>query len=150
MSDDLALNSPNMRDRVVALQHEMMKMPQVELPTTHTFHGGLYLREVFRPAGTLIVGNVHKKDHIYYIVYGTVVVTTDEGVHEITGPALIKSTPGTKRAVMAITDALCFTVHRTDAQTPEEAEPELIENDPTSLFDAQNKLKIPGIEQVNS
>ena len=145
----LVEDAPSMRERVTSLQAVMMDMPQVELPTQHTFHGGLYVREVFRPAGTLIVGNVHKKDHVYYIVFGTVVVTTDEGVQEITGPAIVKSTPGTKRAVMAVTDALCMTIHRTDAQTPEEAEPELIEPDTLSLFDAQNKVKTPSLDKVN-
>lgn len=143
------MNDLAMKDRVTALQEEMTKLPQVELSTRHTFHAGIYVREVFRPAGTLIVGNVHKKEHLYYVVSGTIVVTTDEGVQEIEGPAIIKSSPGTKRAVLAVTDALCMTIHRTDAQTPEEAEPELIEPDTLSLFDAQNKIKTPAIETVN-
>src|SRR6185369_9560089 len=102
------------RESVVRLQREMEKMPQVELPTEHHFADGMYCRSLFRPAGTLIVGKVHRKEHFYIVASGTIKVTTDDGVREITGPAVLVSSPGTKRAVLALTDATCMTVHRTE------------------------------------
>ena len=50
-------------EQIEKLQSEMVKMPQVELETEHYFSGGMYCRKLIRPAGTLIVGKVHKKDH---------------------------------------------------------------------------------------
>lgn len=128
-------------DKVQALQNQMLKLPQIELPTEHIFHGGMYCRQVWRPAGCVIVGKVHKKEHFYMVVAGTVRVTTDEGVQELTGPFLLCSKPGTKRAVYAVTDALCMTIHRADSDTVEAVEAELVEDDPTSLFAVGNKLK---------
>jgi hypothetical protein len=68
-------------------------------------------------------------------------VTTDEGVRDIEAPAVVISSPGTKRAVLALEDSVCLTVHRTDKTDLAEIEAELIEYDPTALFGPDNKLK---------
>ena len=137
-----------MRQKVEALQREIMRCEQYEPLTEHLFHGGMYCRKVFRPAGCLIVGKVHKKEHFYMVVFGTVVVTTDEGVRRITGPAMLCSNPGTKRAVLAETDALCMTIHRTDATTVDEVD-DLVEDDPASLFGPGNLLRQQTIEVLS-
>lgn len=136
----------SLAERVAALQDEISKYPQYEPPTEHVFHGGMYCRQVWRPAGCLIVGKVHKKEHFYMIVSGTVKVTTDDGVQTITGPMLLCSNPGTKRAVYAETDALCMTFHRVESNTVEEVESELVEDDPNSMFTIGNKVKNQQIE----
>lgn len=135
-----------LKERVEALQSEISKYPQYEPPTEHIFHGGMYCRQVWRPAGCLIVGKVHKKEHFYMIVSGTVKITTDDGVQTITGPFLLCSKPGTKRAVFAETDALCMTIHRVESNTVEDVESELVEDDPNSMFTVGNKVKNPEIE----
>ena len=129
------------KPNVQALQDAMSEMPQYEPPTEHLFHGGMYCRQVWRPAGCTIVGKVHKKEHFYVVVSGTICVTTDDGVQTVTGPKVLCSTPGTKRAVYAITDALCMTFHAVDAQTVEQAEDELVEPDNGSKFLVGNKVK---------
>ncbi len=136
----------SLQERVSALQTEISKYPQYEPPTEHIFHGGMYCRQVWRPAGCLIVGKVHKKEHFYMVVSGTVRITTDDGVQTITGPFLLCSKPGTKRAVYAETDALCMTIHRADSATIEDVESELVEDDPDSLFTIGNKVKQPELE----
>jgi len=143
--NDLANIAPS-REQIEQLQAEMVKMPQYEAPTEHVFHGGMYCRQVWRPAGCLIVGKVHKKEHFYMVVSGTVKVTTDDGLQTITGPMLLCSKPGTKRAVFAETDALCMTFHRVDSNTVEDAESELVEDDPKSMFTIGNKIKHIEIE----
>ena len=136
-----------MRQKVDALQHQLAKMPQYEPETTHYFHGGMYCRQVFRHAGVLVVGAVHKKEHFYFVASGTVAITDGEGnVEEVTGPHLFLSKPGTKRAVYALTDALCMTFHVTNAATVEDAADELIEVDPESLFTLDNKPKHKELE----
>jgi len=136
----------DIRNKVEALQSEVSKYKQYEAPTEHLFHGGMYCRQVWRPAGCLIVGKVHKKEHFYMVVFGTVVVTTDDGVKRITGPQLLCSSPGTKRAVYAETDALCMTIHRVESDNVETVESELVENDPLSMFGIGNKVKNKSIE----
>lgn len=140
MSELTVLNSPS-RAEIERLQEVMSKMPQVELPTQHFFADGMYCRFLPRRKGTTIVGKVHKKEHFYVVCCGTVLVTNGDGMaREITGPAVIVSQPGTKRAVHAITDATCLTVHRTDSCDLDEIEKELVEPDETALFDARNHV----------
>ena len=131
----------SMVDKVKALQVEVSKLPQYEPETKHYFHGGMYCREVFRHAGVLVVGAVHKKEHFYLIVSGTVAITTDDGAQEVTGPYLFSSKPGTKRAVYAITDTTCMTFHAIEATTVEAAEAELVEAEPNNMYSPGNQVK---------
>lgn len=132
-----------MREQIRALQAELLTLPQVEPPTEHVFHGGMYCRQVVQPAGCLVVGKVHKREHFFMLVQGVLAVTEGDGVaEEIHAPFLHCSAPGTKRALLALTDVLYMTIHRTDATSVEEAEDELVEPDPTSPFLPGNKLKV--------
>lgn len=135
------LNEKPTREMVERLQEEMSRLPQADLPTEHYFADGMYCRVLFRPKDCLIVGKVHRNEHFYIVCQGTVRVTTDTGVEEITGPRVIVSKPGTKRAVLAMTDATCLTVHRTESRDLDEIEREIIEPDAKALFDAHNKPK---------
>ena len=131
-----------MRQRVDVLQQELSKLPQYEPVTRHYIHGGMYCREVFREADVLVVGKVHKKEHFYLIVGGTVIITDGENESvEVTGPFLFLSKPGTKRAVYAVTNTLCMTFHATDATTVEDAENELVESDPDAMLGVGNLIK---------
>ena len=129
-----AIDSP---ERIEKLRQELCKMPQYEPITRHYFHGGMYCREVWRQAGVALVGAVHKKEHFYVIVSGTVVIN---GGQRITGPMVLCCEPGTQRAVFSETDVLCMTFHKTDARTVEEAEAELIEAT-VSMYGPGNTLK---------
>ena len=134
------------RAKVEALQVELSKLPQLELPTEHIFHGGMYCRQLFQPAGSLVVGKVHKKEHFFMVVQGTVAVTGDGETLLFTAPYLLTSKPGTKRALYAETDTIYMTIHRADSTTVEEVETELVEDDPTSMYAVGNKLKNPPCE----
>jgi quercetin dioxygenase-like cupin family protein len=131
----------NTREDIERLQKAMAQMQQVELTTKHHFAEGLYCREVFRPEGTTIVGKVHKREHLYMVLAGIVTVIGSGEPQTLEAPAIIVSSPGTKRAVFAHTDATCCTVHRTDSKDLESIERELLEPDETALFDAHNNLK---------
>lgn len=123
------------------LQTELAKLEQIELPTRHWFADGMYCRELFRPAGTVIVGKIHKREHFYIVLSGEVTVVSDGKRERIQAPRIIVSAPGTKRAVYAHVDSICITVHRTFETDLEAIERELIEPDETALFDAHNRLK---------
>ena len=136
----------SMRQRVDALQDAVLQLPQVEPPMDHTFHGGMYCRQMFMPAGMITVGRVHKVEHFFFIVSGTCAINTDDGVSLYIGPCMLASVPGTKRAVYAETDTIIMTIHRTDAKTVADAEDDLVEVDPTSAFGPGNRLKQNHVE----
>jgi hypothetical protein len=129
------------RKSIDALQVAASKLAQVELQTEHFWADGMYCRSLFRPADTLIVGKVHRKEHLYIVASGTVIIAGDGYREEITGPKVIVSKPGTKRAVYAVTDATTMTVHRTNETDLDLIEVELIEEDETAMFDSHNHIK---------
>lgn len=129
------------RADVERLQGEMTKLPQVELLTRHYFADGMYCRELFRPAGTTIVGKVHKREHFYIVCSGKITIVGEGYRQTVEGPRIFVSEPGTKRAVYAHTDATCITVHRTASRDLNEIEKELVEHDPTSQYLPGNILK---------
>jgi quercetin dioxygenase-like cupin family protein len=120
----------------------MVTMPQAELVTEHQFSPGMYMRKLYRPAGTLIVGKVHKEPHFFLCAKGEIIAWTESGMKRLQAGDVIESKPGTKRVTLAVTDAIGITIHRTDKTDLNEIEAELIEPDPLALFDARNKLKI--------
>lgn len=120
----------------------MVTMPQAELVTEHQFSPGMYMRKLYRPAGTLIVGKVHKEPHFFLCAKGEIIAWTENGMKRLQAGDVIESKPGTKRVTLAVTDAIGITIHRTDKTDLDEIEAELIEPDPSALFDARNKLKI--------
>lgn len=130
------------REQIDRLQSEMVKMPQAQLETEHYFSEGMYCRRVFRPAGTLIVGKVHKKPHLFLCAAGEIIAWTEKGLRRLKAGDVVESQPGTKRVTLAVTDAVGITIHRTDNTSLEEIESELIEFDGTALFDSSNNLKL--------
>jgi hypothetical protein len=123
---------------VIALQRAMSSLPQAHLETRHYFADGMYLREVPRPAGTTIVGKVHKKEHFYIVIKGRVTITGEGYRETVDAPRIFVSKPGTKRAVYAHEDSICITVHRVSSEDLTKIEDELVEYDPEALFGPGN------------
>lgn len=134
------------REQVEQLQSEMLSMPQAELATEHCFSPGMYMRKVFRPAGTLIVGKVHKEPHFFLCAKGEIIAWTENGMKRLQAGDVVESKPGTKRVTLAVTDAIGITIHRTNKTDLDEIEADLIEPDTTALFDANNDIKKLRIE----
>ena len=101
------------REKILALQGELGKMPQLteaERPVKHIFAPGLYLREIFMPAGSCVVGKIHKKDHAVFFL-GDATIYSNEGTHRITGCETFISKAGVKRALYMHADTWFTTVH---------------------------------------
>jgi mannose-6-phosphate isomerase-like protein (cupin superfamily) len=132
--------------QIERLQREMSVLPQLELETEHYFSGGMYCRKLTRPAGTLIVGKVHKKDHFFMCAKGEIRAWSEKGMVTLKAGDVICSKAGTKRVTLALTDAVGITFHKTNKTNLDKIEKELIEPDETALFDAANKLKARALE----
>ncbi|CAB5212663.1 hypothetical protein UFOVP188_40 [uncultured Caudovirales phage] len=139
------INIPT-REQIEKLQGEMALMPQAELVTEHYFSGGMYCRRVFRQAGTLIVGKVHKKDHLFLCAMGEIIAWTEGGMKRLKAGDVVESKAGTKRVTLAVSDAIGITFHKTDETDLDEIEKELIEPDELALFDSSNKIKVEALE----
>jgi hypothetical protein len=87
---------------------------------THTFtpihdeYGcGTYARQMFIPKGTLIVGKIHRHQHLNFIMQGKVSVATEFGKKVFEAPCVFVSEVGLKRAVYAEENTIWVTVHST-------------------------------------
>lgn len=119
VSQDIALFNVNgalaqelsMRERVLRLEDELRKYPQLEWQLTHHFSPGIYARELFIPKGAFLVGKIHLHAHLNFLVKGDISVLTEHGVKRLTAPCSICSQPGIKRAGYAHEDTIWITVH---------------------------------------
>jgi len=110
------------------LEDAIAELPNlVDLDTEHFFSDELYARVLKIPAGTVLTGKVHKRDHLNFLMAGTIRVMTDEGMKTLVAPKIILSNKGIKRAGFAITDTVWVTVHHCESTTVDEAEDELVE-----------------------
>jgi len=115
--NDLVIQGPVTREQVMALETAMRDMPDQlteEDLTTHHFADGVYLREMYMPEGSVVVGKIHRTRHLTIIASGTVQITTDKGIETITGPAVFVSPAGAKKAIHAITEATLMNPHPTE------------------------------------
>jgi len=146
MNLELVKNHIPTREEILRLQDEMAKMPQAELQTEHYFSQGMYCRKVFRKAGTIIVGKVHKKDHFFMCAQGQIIAWSEKGMVTLNAGDVLCSKAGTKRVTMAVTDAIGITVHKTNKTDLNKIEKELIEPDELALYDSSNNIKVKALE----
>lgn len=138
------------KEQIERLQLEVSKMPQAEgMVTEHYFSNGMYSRKLFRKAGTLIVGKVHKHDHLFICAMGEIIAWTENGMKKLGPGDIIESKAGTKRVTLATVDSIGITVHKTDKTDLDEIESEMIEPDENALFDSSNNLKQIVLESQN-
>ena len=115
------------RQKVDRLESFILQMPQVDLQTTHALSGCVYARTIFIPAGTVLTGAVHKKDHIN-VVHGDISVSTDDGMKRITGYHVLPTKAGMKRHGFAHGDTHWTTLCETQLDEVEAIENELVED----------------------
>lgn len=129
LSDEARLDR---RQQIGALQAHMEALPDeeklsIEAMTFHYFASGCYVREMRIPAGVLVVGKIHKLDHIAILMQGRVTITSEKGSETHTAPKIMVAPPGTKRVAFAHTDTIWASVHPAGDETdPEKLEERLI------------------------
>lgn len=102
------------RERVQAIEASMREYPQLDCEPVHRFAPGLYARELSLPAGSLVVGKIHRHAHLIQLLHGTATIATEHGLETITAPAMWTSKVGAKRVVYSHTDTVFVTFHPSD------------------------------------
>lgn len=101
------------------------------LPVQDFIQNGIYTRLTKIKAGLLLLGVIHKKAGVGFMMQGSMLIKTDGGkAIKVDSPLVIQTKAGSQRAVYALTDVVYCTTHSVDATTVEEAEKELFVEEP--------------------
>lgn len=119
------------------IEDELKKLPQADFSLINRFADGLYARQVTIKKGCLLTSKIHLKEHFAFILTGEIDVWTDQDFQRIKAPCILTTKPGTKRVLYAREETVWITVHATEAKTVEDAEAELVSNDPEMIEQAR-------------
>jgi hypothetical protein len=133
----------------------LVQLPKVECPLKHSFTPGLYIREIFMPAGTLLTSKIHKTEHPFIVSKGKLNVFLDGEMQYIEAPYRGVTKPGTRRVIYILESTIWTTFHPLPYITGEEnnlsdedikritdsIESEIIEFHDNPLLDEETKIK---------
>lgn len=97
--------------QIDGLVKEFLKEEQVECPVTHHFAPDIYVREIFMPAGTVVIGHKHLTEHFNALLKGKCRVIIGEDIQELTAPCVFVSAAGAQKIVNVLEDCIWQTTH---------------------------------------
>jgi hypothetical protein len=109
---------------LIDLTDRMLATPgaQRELEVKHTFLDGMYMRELFIPKGTLLVGKIHKQPCMNLVSKGDISVLTESGSARVKAGYSVVSPAGIQKLGYAHEDTVFVNVFRTDETDPQRIE----------------------------
>lgn len=123
-------------EQIALIVEHMRGMPQTECPVTHRFAPGVYLREIFMPADTVVIGKIHKTEHFNIILRGACLIVHDDGRREVLkAPDTFVSKAGVQKVLYILEDTIWQTVHVTDETDLQRLEALLITPEHPALSD---------------
>lgn len=148
--DDIDFNpGEDLNDFLDRVQGKMASMPQSECPVSHRFTYHQYIREIFMPAGLWIISKIHLTEHPFFILSGKVTVFDQEGRHDMEGPFLGITKPGTRRLLYIHESTIWATYHLTahPEETLDEIEERIIQKRDINLSLEHTKSEFECLEQ---
>jgi hypothetical protein len=103
----------------------LLTYPQLEPEVTHRFAPGVYLREIFMPAGSFIIGHQHNTEHFNIVLFGEAEVLMGNE-SKLVGPGTFVSKAGVRKVLFVRQDMRWITVHPTIETDIHKLEAELI------------------------
>lgn len=100
-------------ERIDALEARILgELPAVHMPVVHRFVPGLYAREIFMPAGTILTSRCHLTEHPFVVLSGVAHVSIPgEEPLRLEGGHLSITQAGTRRALFIEQDCRWATFH---------------------------------------
>lgn len=107
---------------------ELSKLPQTECPLTHRFAPGVYLREISMPAGSVVIGKIHRTEHFNVLIRGACLIVHDDGRREeLRAPLTFVSKAGVQKVLYILENTIWQTIHPTTETDFGRLEAELIQ-----------------------
>ena len=105
---DLDFLKPTLQQKIDVLQDELLKMPQADVKTIHSFEDGKYIRKMIAPPNTVIIGAEHKTPYKVRIEKGTVAVNIGNVIHTLTAPLAFDAPMGERRVARTFEEELIW------------------------------------------
>lgn len=124
-------------DKIDLLERKLVeKFPVINCPLTHRFTPGLYIREIFMPAGAIVTSKIHRTEHPFFIMKGRVSVFSDtDGEQILEAPYTGITHPNTRRVIIVHEDCIWITTHCiTEGETLSDIEKRIIEPHENTLL----------------
>lgn len=134
------MNLIRSQHKIFEVERYLKDYPQLEIEPKHIFAPGVYAREVLLPAGSCVIGKIHRTEHLNIISKGRCTVNCLGDIMEIEGPFTFVSLPGVKKAVYSHTDVIWTTIHVTKETDIEKLEEEIIMSEFELAFDPPKRL----------
>lgn len=113
------------RERIKKLTNDLLALPageKREFEVKHTFLNGMYMRELFIPKGSLLVGKIHKLECLNIVSKGDISILTETGSARVTAGYSVVSPPGLQKVGFAHEDTVFVNIFRTDETDVERIE----------------------------
>jgi hypothetical protein len=102
------LAKPTLQHKIDVLQDELLKMPQADIKTIHSFEDGKYFRKMVAPPNTVIVGAEHKSPYKVRLEKGTIAVNIGNEIRTLTAPMEFDAPAGARRVGLVGEDELVW------------------------------------------
>lgn len=118
---NLPATTPAGRAAIEGLEAAVLSIPQVEMPTQHTLHAGVYYRTIRLPKDTVLV-SAHIVVPTTLILCGDVTVSVGGEAWRVQGYHVLPAEADRKVAYLAHEDTMMTMAFATNAETVQEAE----------------------------
>ena len=137
-------------ESIGVIARELAGMPQKPAPVTHRFAPGVYLREIFMEADSIVIGRVHKTRHFNVLLTGAcLIVHADGSREELRAPMTFVSEAGVQKVLYILEDMQWQTIHPTDETDMEKLDAMLVEPVPANILE-QRERALLAFSQVQS
>lgn len=130
---------PSMNKKIEQIANNLLDLNSpVEMPVKHNHSPGVYVREIFMPAKSVVIGKVHKTRHLNIIQSGLVTIITPYRKFLVAGPCTFESFEGEQKIGIIHEDTVWSTVHVTDKTDVDDIVEEIV----ASTYDEVEALKV--------
>jgi len=121
---------PSVTDQLdlAKIEERMLQCEQIEIPLTHIFSGGVYIRQIEVPRGAVIIGKRHRFASCNMLLKGKMEFFNeqDKSSEIFEAPYQFTSKPMGKKLALCLEDAIFAEVIPTELTDPEEVERKFI------------------------
>lgn len=104
-----------MRAAILKLKDALVSSPgqHLDMPVEHTFADGMYMRKLFIPKGSVVIGKIHRKPCMNIVASGDITVLTETGCARVQAGYTVQSPAGIMKVGYAHEDTVFINVFRT-------------------------------------